>query len=107
MGRIKANKNGKNIGLWRRWLINTVGVVSVLGLACVLIIIAVFATAYYSSMESDLMYVAKNTSNTIANESIQDAETYYQYCIAYTQTFKEDDIELQFLDTTGKVVSPI
>ena len=105
MGRIKANKKGKNIGLWRRWLINTVGVVSVLGLACVLIIIAVFATAYYSSMESDLMYVAKNTSNTIANESIQDAETYYQYCIAYTQTFKEDDIELQFLDTTGKVVA--
>ena len=46
-------------GLRRRWLLNTVGVVTALGLVCVLGITAAFATNYYSAMESDMRYRAK------------------------------------------------
>ena len=45
-------------GLRKRWLINTIGVVFALGLACVAAITFSFAVYYYNGMESDLSYRA-------------------------------------------------
>lgn len=106
MGRIKTKKKNKSVGLRRRWLINTVGVVSLLGFACVLVVTAVFATSYYSSMESDLRYRAKNTADFFANYLNQSYNEYYQSCIVYAQTFEEkNNIELQFIDARGRIVA--
>ena len=106
MGRIKLNKKNKSIGLRRRWFINTVGVVSILGLICVLVVTAVFATSYYSSMESDLRYRAKNTTDFFANYLNQSYNEYYQSCIVYAQTFEEkNNIELQFINAQGRIVA--
>lgn len=106
MGRIKSNKKNKSIGLRRRWFINTVGVVSALGLVCVLVVTAVFATSYYSSMESDLRYRAKNTTEFFANYLNQSYNEYYQSCIVYAQTFEEkNNIELQFINAQGRIVA--
>lgn len=93
-------------GLRRRWLLNTVGVVCTLGLVCVLVVTAVFAVYYYSSMESDMRYRARTTTEFFADYLNQNYNEYYQSCITYAQTFEErNTIELQFINTQGRIVA--
>lgn len=93
-------------GLRRRWLLNTVGVVSALGLVCVLVITAVFSAYYYSSMESDMRYRARTTTEFFADYFNQSYNEYYQSCITYAKTFEDkNDIELQFINAQGKIVT--
>ena len=93
-------------GLRRRWLVNTVGIVCALGLACVLTITAVFASSYYSNMESDLNYRARTTTAFFADHLNQSYNDYYQSCITYAQTFEDrDHLELQFINDKGQIVA--
>ncbi len=93
-------------GLRRRWLLNTVGVVSALGLVCVLAITAVFSAYYYSAMESDMRYRARTTTEFFADYVNQSYNEYYQSCITYAQTFEDkNDIEMQFINAQGKIVT--
>ena len=93
-------------GLRRRWLVNTVGIVSALGLACVLAITAVFASSYYSNMESDMHYRARTTTAFFADHLNQSYNEYYQSCITYAQTFEDRDyLELQFINAKGQIVA--
>ena len=77
-------------GLRRRWLLNTVAVVCMLGLVCVLAVTASFAAYYYSNMESDMKYRARTTTEFFADYVDQTYNEYYQSCITYAQTFEED-----------------
>lgn len=96
----------KNMGLRRRWLLNTVSVISILGLICVLVVTAVFANSYYSSMESDLRYRAKNSTDFFADYLNQSYNEFYQSCIIYAQTFEQkNNIELQFINAQGRIVA--
>jgi len=93
-------------GLRRRWLINTVGVVCVLGLVCVLVVTAAFAAYYYSSIQADMRYRARTTTEFFADYSNQSYNRYYQSCITYAQTFENrNTIELQFINTQGQIVA--
>ena len=93
-------------GLRRRWLLNTVGVVCTLGLVCVLIVTAVFAVYYYSSMESDMRYRARNTTDFFADYLNQDYNQFHQSCITYAQTFEDrNSLELQFINSQGQIVA--
>ena len=93
-------------GLRRRWLANTVGVVCILGLICVLLVTAVFAVYYYSSMESDMSYRARSTTEFFADYLNQNYNEFYQSCITYAQTFEDrNNIELQFINSQGKLVA--
>lgn len=93
-------------GLRKRWLINTVGIVCVLGLACALGITAVFANYYYSNMESDIRYRARTTTDYLAEYLNLDYNEYYQSCITYAKTFEErNTIELQFINAEGTLVA--
>jgi len=103
-------KKGKPVikirGLRRRWLINTVGVLSGLGLVCVLVVTTVFAAYYYSTMESDMRYRAKTTTEFFADYLNQSYNEYYQSCITYAQTFDDkNNIELQFINAQGRIVA--
>ena len=96
----------KSKSLRRRWLINTVSVVSALGLVCVLVVTAVFGGYYYSTMESDLSYRARTTTEFFADYLNQSYNSYYQSCINYAQSFDEKDrIELQFINAQGRIVA--
>ncbi len=96
----------KLTGLRRRWIINTLTVVMALGLACVLVITAVFAAYYYSTMESGMRYRARSTTEFFADYLNQNYNQYYQSCITYAQTFEEKNtIELQFINTKGSLVA--
>ena len=93
-------------GLRKRWLQNTVGVVSALGLVCVLAVTASLAAYYYSNMESDMKYRAKTTTDFFADYVDQTYKEYYQSCITYAQTFEDKDtIELQFISKDGDLVA--
>lgn len=93
-------------GLRRRWMLNTVLVVAALGIVCVLGISAAFATYYYSTMESDMRYRAKTTTEFFADYQNLNYSDYYQSCITYANTFEDkNDIELQFIDTKGNLMA--
>lgn len=93
-------------GLRKRWLLNTVGVICALGTVCVFAITAVFATYYYSNMESDLRYRAESTTGFFADYINQEYNQYYQSCINYAKTFDDgNDLELQFINTQGRIVA--
>ena len=93
-------------GLRKRWMINTLGILSALGLACVLIVTAVFAVYYYSSMESDMRYRARTTTEFFADYLNQDYNQFYQSCITYAQTFEDrNSLELQFINSQGRIVA--
>lgn len=93
-------------GLRRRWIINTVSIVCVVGLICVLVVTVAFANYYYSAMESDMRYRAKTTTEFFSEYINQSYSEYYQSCIAYAQGFEEKDvIELQFINASGRIVA--
>lgn len=93
-------------GLRKRWLINTVGVLSALGLICVLIVTMVFSAYYYSGMTSDLKYRAQTTTAFFAEYVNQSYKEYYQSCVDYANTFdRKNTIELQFINTHGQIVA--
>lgn len=93
-------------GLRRRWLVNTICVICVLGLLCVLLVTVVFANYYYSTMESDLRYRAKNVTEFFAESQDQNYNEFYQSCITYAKTFEDKNIiELQFINRNGNIVA--
>lgn len=92
-------------GLSRRWFVNIVGVVCVLGLLCVLVITAVFAAYYYNNLESDMRRRAAETTDFFADYLNQNYNEYYQSCITYAQTFEDrNSLELQFINAQGRLV---
>ena len=93
-------------GLRRRWLINTVGVISVLGLVCVFVVTMVFSAYYYSGLTSDLKYRAMTTSAFFEEYLNQNYNEYYQACVDYVKGFEnKNTIELQFINANGQIVA--
>ena len=96
----------KTKGLRRRWFQNTLIVVCVLGLVCVIGVTAAFSAYYYSTMQSDMRYRARTTTEFFADYLNQSYNEYYQSCITYAQTFEDKDhIELQFINAQGQMVA--
>lgn len=103
---MEKKSNLRISGLRSRWLMNTVGVVFALGMVCVLVVTASFATYYYSNMEADLKNRATSTTEFFADYMGQDYNEFYQSCITYAQTFERKDIlELQFINRWGDIVA--
>ncbi|MBE6917605.1 MAG: HAMP domain-containing protein [Ruminococcaceae bacterium] len=93
-------------GLRKRWLINSVGILSVLGLICVLIVTMVFSAYYYSGMTSDLEYRAQTMTAFFGSYVNQSYKEFYQSCVDYAKTFEQKNtIELQFIDADGQLVA--
>lgn len=96
----------KQRSLRRRWLLNTMLVVCLLGLACVVLVTYYVGSNYYSNMESDLRYRARIASDFFCEHTGQGYESYYQDCIIYTRTFDERSVlELQFINVSGELVA--
>ena len=93
-------------GLHKRWLLNTVVVVFVLGLACVLAVTAFFAAYYYNNIQSDMYDRAESTAEFFSDYLSLTYNDYYQSCIRYAQTFEDRNIiELQFINKKGQIVA--
>lgn len=97
----------KKVGsLRRRWIKNTIGVIFALGMVCVLAVTASFAAYYYSSMESDMRFRARTTTEFFSDYINLNYNDFYQSCMTYAQTFDDrNDIELQFINRQGRIVA--
>lgn len=96
----------KQRGLRRRWLLNTMLIVCLLGLVCVVLVSFYVGRSYYSNMESDLRYRAKIASEFFGEHTGHSYESYYQDCITYARTFDERAVlELQFVSAQGDLVA--
>ena len=107
MGRLNLKFFRKKSGsLRRRWLANTITVMSALGLVCVLAVTASFAAFYYSNMESDLRELSQNRGFFLQEfQNWEDAD-FYQFCLDYVRTTEaQNPAGLQFLDPDGRVVA--
>ena len=88
-------------GLRQRWLVNTVGVLLALGMVCVMLVTAVFATHYYRSLQEDLYDYATYSTNLLARYK-DSKEAFLDTCLAYVRGFRDVNIqELQFVDVSG------
>ena len=93
-------------GLRRRWILNTVGIVTVLGLLCALGVVFGFAQFYYTNTEYGMQTRAQTTAKYFAEHLNQSYNDYYQSCITYAQTFEDrNSIELQFINASGGMVA--
>ena len=93
-------------GLRKRWLMNTVGVVCILGLVCVVAVTMSFAAYYFSGAEADLRYRASNITDFFAEYTSQSYDKYYHSCINYAETFDDRNVlELQFISVDGSIVA--
>lgn len=93
-------------GLRKRWLVNTVGVIFMLGLVCVLSVTASYAAYYYSNIQADLINRAQSAAAFFGEYENQDYADFYQSCIAFAQNYEaKNRIEVQFLDRSGELIS--
>ena len=109
MGKLKKDKGQvpfvKTSGLSLRWMINIVSVICVVGMACVLLVTAVFGIYYYTNMESDMRRRAEETASFFSDYLNQSYTDYYQSCITYARTFEDrNNLELQFITAEGRLV---
>ena len=96
----------KTIGLRKRWLRNTIGIIAILGLVFALLATGVYAYTRYSSVKADLRQRAEATAEYFAAHQNQTYEEFYSACVAYAETFTgQDAVQLQLLDTNGVVVA--
>ena len=100
------DKNGHLInGITRRWLFSNVFVFIVI----IFIFVAVFAVSiygyYHSSVQTGLETKAQTATDFFASYITKTYAEYYDSAYQYATDFEDaDDIELQFINTSGKVV---
>jgi len=88
----------KVTGLRKRWLINTISVVSALGMVFALGITAYFAAWFYEDLRSDLHLHAQTTAEVFAQRQ-EDRDALSDACRRYADGFaRGEGIQLQFLD---------
>lgn len=107
MGRLNFEfREQKPGGLRRRWLANTITVISALGMVCVLAVTASFAAFYYSNMESDLRELAYNRGSFIQEFQDRENADFYQFCLGYVRSADQGSTaQLQFVNVDGTVAA--
>lgn len=96
----------KVVGLRKRWLTNTLGIICTVGMVCALVVTSAFALYYYSNLESDLRFRAGTTTSLFSDYiNLTDSE-YYDSCMAYTQSFDSaGSMQLQIIDIQGYIAA--
>ena len=96
----------KRKSLRRRWVMQTLSVMLVVGLVCVVAITAVYGIFCYSGLQKDMSDRAQSAYRFFGDHVADTYEDYYQTCIDYASTFRDrDDITLQFIDAQGKLAA--
>ena len=96
----------KTKSLSGRWLRNTLSIVLVLVLFCVIALSLTVAAYYYSNMRAGLEAKARTSTQFFETYVGQSYNEYYQSCAKFTQSFDAKDVmELQFIDTDYRIVA--
>ncbi len=100
---IFARRSG---GLRTRWFRNALGAVLAVVVLCVVVFSVLTASYYYTTLRSGLDSKATTTTSFFENYISQSYQEFYQSCITFSQNFEEkNDMELQFIDTSGHLVA--
>lgn len=92
--------------LQRRYFRNTLGIMLIVVVVCVLAFSVTFSSYYTSNMESGMVAKAKASTDFFNNYIGQSYKAYFQSCIKFAQSFEDkNSMELQFVDTSGRVVA--
>ena len=104
---MKRRKYGsRRIGMRQRWLLFSAVVACTLGILCTVLATVIFSVSLYSAREAEILeYV--DTATAYFDDRVNKSETeYYNACVIYTQTCDTGKrLDLQFIDTTGTVIS--
>ena len=92
-------------GLRQRWMISSIGpIILILIMVAVLAAVSVVSN-YYNGARSTLVAKAKAGADYFNTYSTDSYSDYYRTASLYTATFEDSDrIELQFLNTSGRIV---
>ena len=102
----KERKKKSRSSLQRRYFRNTLGIMLLVVIVCVIAFSITFSGYYLSNMESGMVAKAKASTGFFSNYIGQSYKEYYQSCIQFAQSFEDKNtIELQFVDTSGRVVA--
>ena len=107
MGRLilMAMRSKNKSSLQNRWLTNTALIVFALGLVFVLGVTASFAARFYSDMESDMRFLAKEASAELNSFTVLEEQDFLDACMNYTRSFSDrDQTKMQLLDAQGCVI---
>jgi len=93
------------IGFRQRWLKGTI----LVALAVVVVAVTLFSVIvynyYHATMRTGLEAMARTATDFFANYVARSYNEFYNAAYRYTETFREADrIELQFLDTDGRIL---
>ena len=102
----RVNSKHKTMGMRQRWLWHATIIAGTVGIMCVLLITAVFASNLYGEREAEIMeYV--DASSAYFDEHVNKSEAeYYDACVLYVQTCDTGmRLDLQFVDAAGTVVA--
>jgi signal transduction histidine kinase len=70
------------------------------------VVTASFAAYYYSTMQSDMRFRARTTSEFFEEYIDLNYNDFYRSCMTYAQTFEDrNDLELQFINKQGRIVA--
>jgi len=98
----KLNDQVKIRGIRRRWLLNSVGIVALILLLAVGILVSFLWNYYYNDTVDDLTKMANSTANGFRLYTRSDYRTAAQQTVNNYE--QKNQLELQFLDTTGAVL---
>ena len=99
-----AGKKHKVQGLRRRWLTGSMGPVLVILLLVGVLISVGFASNYYNSARSTLRAKAAAGADYFNTYVMTSYREYYRSATIYAAAFDDSDkIELQFLNSSGRV----
>ena len=98
-------KRGLRIrGLRQRWLVNAVLPIVLVVIAIVTVYTLGVRRTYYSAMRSGLETRARVAADNFSSYGLKSYSEYFRYASITAETFEEKDtIELQFINTNGRV----
>ena len=93
-------------GLRQRWLWHSSLIVCARGVLCVLLVTAGFSAHLYNAEEKKILSSAEAATAYFNDRVNKNEAEYYDACVIYTQTCNPGDwLEVQFVDTSGAVIS--
>ena len=94
------------MGMRQRWLLYTALFACIIGTLCILLVTAFFARNLYAARETEILEYVETADTYFADRVNKSEAEYYEACVIYTQTCDTGKrLDLQFVDTAGKVVA--
>ena len=102
---MKVKRRLRIQGLRKRWLINSIGPIFMVAVLGVVVFSISIANYYYTSMRNGLEAKANEATDAFNSYAMNSYNEFYQMANLYvTDTYQDQNIELQFIDSNGRIL---